>query len=125
MPRVQRMFSPISAVIVLIGLTACSDSGGGVLVPGASPGAVAAIAVSPSSSTIQVGLTVQMTATLVDGVGNELPGDVSWTSSNLIVASVDSKGLVAGQAAGAVTITATINTNSGGATVTVVNPPTP
>ena len=125
MPGVQRMFSWISAAVVVIGLTACSDSGGGILIPGSGPGAVVGVVVSPSSASIQVGRTVQMTATLVDGVGNELSGDVSWTSSNLIVASVDSKGLVAGQAAGAVTITATINTNSGGTTVTVVNPPTP
>ncbi len=125
MPKVRRMFSRISAVIVLIGLTACRDSGGGVVVPGESPGAVAAIAVSPSSSTIQVGLTVQMTATPVDGAGNEVSGDVTWTSSNLIVASVDSGGLVSGLAAGASTITATVNTISDGATVTVVDPPTP
>jgi len=122
MPRVQRMFSRISAVVALIGLTACSDSGGGVLVPGGSPGAVAAIAVSPSSATIQVGLTVQMTATLLDGAGNEVSGDVTWTSSNLVVASVDSGGLVRGLVAGASTITATVNTISGGATVTIVNP---
>ena len=56
MPRVQRMFSRISTVIALIGLTACSDSGGGVVIPGESPGAVAGVAVSPSASTIQVGL---------------------------------------------------------------------
>ncbi len=122
MPRVQRMVSRISAVVALIGLTACSGSGSGVVVPGASAGAVAAIAVSPSSSTIQVGLTVQMTATLVDGVGNEVSGDVTWTSSNLVVASVDSGGLVRGLVAGASTITATVSTISDGATLTVVNP---
>ncbi len=122
MPRVQRMFSRISAVVALIGLTACSDSGGGVVIPGQSPGAAAAIAVSPSSSTIQVGLTVQMTATLVDGAGNEVSGDVTWTSSNLVAASVDSEGVVRGLVAGASTITATSNTISGGSTVIVVNP---
>ena len=120
MPKVHRMFSRISAVVALIGLAACADSGGGILVPGAGPGAVAAIAVSPSSASIQVGLTVQMTATLIDGVGNEVSGDVSWTSSNLIMASVDSNGLVTGLVEGATTITATINTISGGATVTVL-----
>lgn len=125
MPRVPRMFSRISAVVALIGFTACSDTGGGVLVPGSSPGAVAAIAVSPSSASIQVGLTVQMTATLLDGVGNEVSGNVSWTSSDLNVAAVDSEGLVTGLVAGAATITGTINTISDGATVTVVDPQTP
>ena len=66
-----------------------------------------------------------MAATLVNGQGNEVSGDVSWTSSDLTVASVDSGGLVTGLVAGASTITATINTISGDATVTVVNPPTP
>ena len=122
MPRVQRMFSRISAVVALIALTACSDSGGGFVVAGESPGAVAAIAVSPSSATIQGGLTVQMTATLLDGAGNEVSGDVTWTSSNLVVASVDSGGLVRGLVAGASTITAIVSTISDGATVTVVNP---
>ena len=125
MPRMHRMFSRISAVVALIGLTACSDSGGGLLVPGASPGAVVGVIVSPSSASITVGLTVQMTATLIDGQGDVVSGDVSWATSNLTVASVDSGGLVTGLVEGASTITATFNTISGGATVTVVNAPTP
>ena len=125
MPRVHAMFSRISAVVALIGLTACGDSGSGIQITGANPGAVAGVIVSPSSASIQVGLTVQMIATLVDGQGNEASGDVSWTSSDLNVASVDSGGLVTGLVAGAETITATSNTISGGAIVTVVNPPTP
>ncbi len=66
-----------------------------------------------------------MTATLVDGNGNEASGDVSWSSSSSIVASVSDDGLVLGLAAGAVTITATAGTVFGGGTVTVVDPPTP
>lgn len=125
MPRVQQVFSRISAVVALVGLTACGDSGSGIQIPGASPGAVAAITVSPSPASIQIGLTVQMAATAVDGQGNEVSGDVSWTSSDLNVAAVDSQGLVTGLVAGAAAITATINTISGDAIVTVVNPPTP
>ena len=125
MPRVHTMFSRISAVVLLIGLASCGDSGSGIQIPGSSPGAVAAVTVSPSSASIQVGLTVQMAATVVDGQGNEVSGDVSWTSSDPAVASVDSGGLVTGLVAGTATITATINTISGGAIVTVVNPPTP
>ncbi len=125
MPRVQQVFSQISAVVALVGLTACGDSGSGIRITGANPGAVAGVIVSPSSASITVGLTVQMAATLVDGQGNEVSGDVSWTSSDPTVASVDSGGLVTGLVAGAETITATSNTISGGAIVTVVNPPTP
>jgi len=119
------MFSQIWTVVALIGLTACSDSGVGFQIPGESPGAATGVLVSPSSASITVGLTVQMSATLVNDAGNEVSGDVSWTSSNLTVASLDSQGLVTGLAPGASTITATISTTSGGAIVTVVNSPTP
>jgi uncharacterized protein YjdB len=127
MPRVLRCFSRISVVVALTGLTACSPSDGGILIPGAGPGAVAGVVVSPSAASLQVGLTLQMTATVVDGVGNELPGDVSWASSSSSVASVSDEGLVTGVNAGAVTITATSGTLSDGANVIVVDsdPPTP
>ena len=127
MPRVPRIASRISAVIALSGLTACSPSGGGILVPGAGPGAVVAVMVSPSSATIEVGQALQLNAMLVDAVGSEVLGDVSWASSNNNVASVSDEGLVMAVAGGAVTITATAGAASRGATVTVVdsNPPTP
>ena len=40
MPRVHTMFSRISAVVLLIGLASCGDSGSGIQIPGSSPGAV-------------------------------------------------------------------------------------
>ncbi len=127
MPRVPRIASRISAVVVFTGLTACSPSDGGILVPGSGPGAAVAVIVSPTSATIEVGQALQMNARLVDGVGREVPGDVSWASSNNNVASVSDEGLVMAVAVGAVTITATAGAASRGATVTVVdsNPPTP
>ena len=125
MARMPRSASRISALVALISLMACSGSNTGILVPGSTPGAVAGVIVSPSSATVEVGLTAQMTATLVDGNGNEASGDVSWSSSSSIVASVSDDGLVLGLAAGAVTITATVGTVFGGGTVTIVDPPTP
>ncbi len=127
MPRGLRIAFRISAVVALTGLTTCSPSDGGILVPGSGPGAVVAILVSPSSASVEVGLTLQMTARLVDGVGKEVPGNVSWASSNSNVASVSDEGLVMAVVVGAVTITATAGAASRGATVTVVDshPPTP
>ena len=126
MPRVPRIASRISAVVALTGLSACSPSDSGIQVPGFSPGAAVAVIVSPSSASVRVGLTLQMTATLVDDAGNELSGDVSWASSNTNVASVSELGLVTGVSAGAVTITATSGTISGGAPVIIMDsgPPT-
>ena len=120
MLRVPWIASRISAVVALTGLTACWSSDSGILVPALGPGAGVAVIVSPTSASIEVGQTLQMSAMLVDGVGSEVPGDVSWTSSNTNVASVNGEGLVTGVAPGAVTITATAGTFSRGATVTVV-----
>ncbi len=127
MPRAPRIVSRISAVVALTGLMACSPSDGGILIPVPGPGAVAAVIVSPSSASVEVGLTLQMTAKLVDGAGKEVSGDASWASSNSNLASVSAEGLVMAVAVGAVIITATAGTVSRGATVTVVDsgPPTP
>ena len=45
----------------------------GVLVPGFDPGAGVAVDVSPTSASIEVGQTLQMIATSVDGAGSEVP----------------------------------------------------
>src|SRR5207247_6478799 len=82
--------------------------------------AVAAVGVAPASATLQVGKTVQLTATLKDATGNPLAGRVvSWASSNVSVATVNGSGLVTGVATGSATITATSEGKSGTAVVTV------
>jgi len=87
---------------------------------------VAAVTVSPSSASVPVGQTVQLTATPRDANGNALSGRVvTWSSSNTAVATVSGSGLVTGRAAGSVTITATSEGQSGAATVTVQAAPPP
>ena len=117
-----RIVSRISAGIALTGLAACGPSGGGTIVtiPGDNP--TASVVVSPSSATLGVGGTLQLTATLFDGNGEELSGDVSWTSSNSGVAPVTDSGLVTAEAEGVATITASAGGQSGTAVVTVTNP---
>src|SRR5581483_2998961 len=62
-----------------------------------SPASVASVSISPSTATIAAGKTTQLSATLLDSVGNVLGGrTVTWTSSNSAVASVSSTGLVTG-----------------------------
>ena len=119
MPRVPRVASLISAVVAFGGFAACGPTEGGILLPGFGVGAVVSIIVSPTAASIEVGSTLQMTATLVDGVGREVPGNASWSSSNDDVASVSDGGLVTGVAVGAATITATSGTVTREATVTV------
>jgi len=87
---------------------------------------VTAVAVSPSSATVQTGGTVQFAAATTDSVGAVLSGrPVTWASSNPAVAVVSASGLVGGVAAGTATITATSEGKRGMATVTVTTLPPP
>ena len=88
---------------------------------------VSSVTVSPASTTLQVGQTVQLTATPKDANGNPLTGrTVTWSSSNPSVASVDGSGLVTGGGtAGSATITATSEGQSGTSSITVSSVPVP
>ncbi len=85
-----------------------------VLVP------VASVTVSPATASVPVGQTVQLTATPKDASGNPLAGRVmTWASNNTAVATVNGSGLVTGMTAGSATITATSESHSGTAAITV------
>jgi uncharacterized protein YjdB len=68
------------------------------------------VTVSPSTASVGVGETVQLTATV--NPSNASPKTVTWTTSNSSYATVSTSGLVTGVAAGTVTITATSTSNS-------------
>jgi hypothetical protein len=81
---------------------------------------VASVTVSPSSGSVSVGSTLQLTAVTKDSAGNVLTGrTVTWSSSAVGVGTVSTGGLVTGIATGSSTITATSGLVSGSATVTV------
>src|SRR5207302_10204921 len=85
---------------------------------------VATVTVAPATASVQVGLTVQLTATTKDANGNTLTGrTVTWSSGNTGVATVSSSGLVTGVAAGSATITATSEGQSGTSAITVTAAP--
>jgi uncharacterized protein YjdB len=67
--------------------------------------AVTGVSVSPTTSTVGIGSTQQLSATLTPA--NATNQSVTWTSSNTAVASVNATGLVTGVAAGTSTITVT------------------
>jgi len=105
-------------------ITATSEGKSGSVVAtvngAVTPAPVASVSVSPNPASVQVGATVQLTATLRDSAGNALTGrSVSWTSSAPAVASVSAIGLVTGAAAGSATITASSEGKSGTGAVTV------
>jgi uncharacterized protein YjdB len=108
-------------------ITATSEGKSGtatVTVVTPAPAPVASVVVAPPSPMIDVGGSVQLTATPKDASGNPLPGrTVTWSSGSTAVATVNASGLVTGRAAGTATITATSEGKSGTAAVTVVTPP--
>ena len=101
-------------------LQACGGGGG----EPAGPPKVASVAVTALASQVEVGATVQFSASARDAKGNAMTGKaISWSSSAPAVASVDASGVVSGVAPGAATITATADGVSGTQPITVVPVP--
>src|SRR5206468_1975223 len=87
---------------------------------------VAVVTVTPSSASLVVGQTVQLTATAKDSAGNTLTGRaLSWASNATGVATVNATGLVTGAAVGTATVTATSEGKIGNSALTVAAPPPP
>ncbi len=91
---------------------------------------VTAMTLSPTSASVAVGRSTQLTATgtLEDGTTADVTARTFYTSNNLDAALVDGLGRVFGGAVGSATITATIDGLSATAVVTVTErgtPPTP
>ncbi len=83
--------------------------------------ALTAVTVAPSSPSVAIGETQQMTATGTydNGTKQSITNEVSWTTSDASVATVGATGLVKGIATGSVTISAYASALSGSTTVTV------
>ena len=108
---------------VTITATSEGKSGSSAVTVNAVP--VATVDVSPATGTIEVGATIQLTASPKDANGNPLTGRiVTWTTSDATLATVDANGLVTGKAAGGpVTMTATSEGKTGTAAITVIPVP--
>jgi uncharacterized protein YjdB len=88
-----------------------------------APIPVAVVSVTPSSASLQVGATVQLSATTRDSNNNVLTGRViGWSSGNSAIATVSSSGLVTAKGAGSVSIAAASEGQTGSATITVSAP---
>src|SRR5437016_3507856 len=102
-----------------VGSAAVCNSGVSAWTPPA-PAPVASVAVAPTTTSLTVGQTAQLSATPKDSGDSVLPGrTVTWASSNTSMATVSSSGLAKGVAAGTATITATSEGKAGSAAVTV------
>jgi uncharacterized protein YjdB len=84
--------------------------------------ALTAISVAPSSPSVVIGSTQQMSATGTydNGTKASVTDEASWSSSNASVATVSATGLVTGVSSGSATISATDSGTTGSTTMTVV-----
>jgi uncharacterized protein YjdB len=81
---------------------------------------VASVTVTLGSSLLNPGSTTQASAVIRDAANNTLAGrGITWSSSNISVATVTSEGLVSAVGAGSTTITAASENVTGSAGVTV------
>jgi uncharacterized protein YjdB len=81
---------------------------------------VSEIAVSPNNVTFVVGDTSRLRATLYDSTGAVLVGrPITWTSSDNGIVTVLATGQIRGMASGSATVTATQETHSAAASITV------
>ena len=83
------------------------------------------ITVTPMSPSIWRGASLQFmaTGTYSDGSTNNVSSQVTWTSSNMGVATINTNGLVTGVSTGATIISATLAGVSNSTTLTVLPPP--
>ena len=86
-----------------------------------TPLTLSSISVTHAHPIMPAGATQQLAATGIysEGTINDIAREVTWSSSNPSVATVDNRGLVTTIAAGTATITATLGTVSGRMTLTV------
>ena len=88
-----------------------------------APVPVATVTVSPATSSLQVGVSAQLSAVTRDANNNVLTGRVvAWSSANAGIASVNSNGLVSAVSAGTTQVMATSEGKSSSATITVTAP---
>lgn len=109
-------------LVLMIALftAACSE---GVIGPDTNE-AVATVVVSPSSVSLTLGGTRELTATARSGRGVVMEGrTITWESGDVAIAEVSSNGLVTARSAGSVRIIATTEGKKGEAQLVVVNPP--
>jgi uncharacterized protein YjdB len=111
---IARLVSRVAPLGLAFAMLACGGKDG----PN-NPVAVATVTVSQGTATLVPTSTVQLSATPKDAAGNTLTREVTWTSSDQARATVSPAGLVTGVAVGTATITATSDSRTAQAVITV------
>ncbi|MFL5606534.1 MAG: beta strand repeat-containing protein, partial [Gemmatimonadaceae bacterium] len=102
-------------------VTASSEGWNGSSAVTVTAGPAASVTVTPSATTVSSRKSVQLTASAVDAKGNPITDrPFTWESSGDQIATVTSAGLVQGEKAGSVTISASMDGKKASAAVTVL-----
>ena len=111
----------VCVLVPLLILSGCGGGRDGTTKPPDPPVVVALVTVTPDSAILQIGATLQLSAVVRDAANIVLTGRlIAWASENPAVASVSASGLVTAVAAGGpVRVTATSESKSATATLTV------
>lgn len=96
-----------------------------VVLHGQPGGRVRTVVVSPNSGHVDVGGTVQLSATALDDLGAPVATSITWTTDAPTVASVDGSGKVTGLTEGTAIITADAEGVKASAIITVKKPGSP
>jgi glucose/arabinose dehydrogenase len=116
----------LSGALFLIFAAGCGDDNGGDIQTPTPAAPVAVVSVSAPDSAIDVGQTVQLTATAQDSTGKDIDGvTFEWNSSDAGVATVSSTGVVTAVAAGQTEISATADGITGSIALTIIAAPEP
>ncbi len=112
-----RLGSVVLVLSLVIGFGSCSDSS-------SPPVATSITVLAPGTTLNALGLTLQLTAQVMDKKGKVMTGvPVSWSSSDNGLATVSSSGLVTAVGRGSVTITATAESANGSVNLTISQDP--
>ena len=114
----------LATLASVLGVIACSSDGPGSIGFPPAP-IVATVTVSPTSVVIEAGGSGQLSATARDASGAAINGrSVTWSSTNVSVATVSSDGFVSGiTAGGPVSVSASVDGRVGVSQVTVTPVP--
>lgn len=106
------------ATAILAVVAACGDAGTGT----PAPPATASVTVTLGQPTVERGGQTTATATARDGGGHAISAEVTWSSSNPAIATIDASGKITAVLIGSSVITATVAGKSGSVVVFVIAP---
>ncbi len=120
---------PLTATVTAVGsgqavITGTSGGKTGTATVNVALTPVGSVTISPSSASVTLGGTVQLTATVKDTAGNILTGrTITWSSLTKTVATVSPTGLVTAVGIGSTVISASTGGQTGLSTITVAQVP--